>query len=54
MKEIGTMTKIYKRIDTKLIHAGEPDPRILGSVSMPIFQSAMFEYGGEKSYHDLK
>jgi len=54
MKEIATMAKIYKHIDTKLIHAGEPEPRILGAVSMPIFQSAMFEYGGEKSYHDLK
>ncbi len=48
------MEKKYQRIDTKLIHSGEPDPRILGAVSMPIFQSAMFEYGGEKSYHDLK
>ena len=48
------MPRIYKHIDTKLINAGEPDPRILGSVSMPIFQSAMFEYGGEKSYNDLK
>lgn len=54
MKEIRTMSRIYKHIDTKLIHAGEPDPRILGSVCMPIFQSAMFEYGGEKSYDDLK
>jgi len=48
------MTNSYKRIETKLIHAGEPDPRIEGAVSMPIFQSAMFEYGGETSYHDLK
>jgi cystathionine beta-lyase/cystathionine gamma-synthase len=48
------MTKSYKHMDTKLIHAGEPEPRIGGAVSMPIFQSAMFEYGGEKSYHDLK
>jgi cystathionine beta-lyase/cystathionine gamma-synthase len=48
------MTKQYKRIETKLIHAGEPDPRILGSVSMPIFQSATFEYGGEASYHDVR
>ena len=54
MKEIGAMTKIYKHIDTKLIHAGEPEPRVLGSVCMPIFQSAMFEYGGEKGYDDLK
>jgi cystathionine beta-lyase/cystathionine gamma-synthase len=48
------MTKQYKRIETKLIHSGEPDPRILGSVSMPIFQSATFEYGGEASYHDVR
>jgi cystathionine beta-lyase/cystathionine gamma-synthase len=48
------MTKSYKHIDTKLIHAGEPEPRINGAVSMPIFQSAMFEYAGETSYHDLK
>ncbi|MGD0423935.1 MAG: aminotransferase class I/II-fold pyridoxal phosphate-dependent enzyme [Candidatus Bathyarchaeia archaeon] len=48
------MTKTFKHIDTKLIHAGEPTPRILGSVSIPIFQSAMFEYAGETSYHDLK
>jgi len=48
------MPKSYKRIETKLIHAGEPDPPILGAVCMPIFQSAMFEYRGEMSYHDLR
>jgi cystathionine beta-lyase/cystathionine gamma-synthase len=48
------MTKNFTRIETKLIHAGEPDPRIKGAVAMPIFQSAMFEYAGETSYHDLK
>src|SRR5262245_20189791 len=42
------------RIETQLIHAGEIEPRVLGAVSMPVFQSATFEYGGEKSYHDLK
>ena len=30
----------FKRIDTKLIHAGQP--RIAGAVEMPIFQSAMW------------
>lgn len=45
---------MYNHIDTKLIHAGEPEPRILGAVSMPIFQSAMFEYAGETDYHALK
>ncbi len=40
-----------KRIDTKLIHVGQP--RIEGAVELPIFQSAMFEYTGGTSYHDL-
>jgi cystathionine beta-lyase/cystathionine gamma-synthase len=48
------MSATYKRIETKLVHAGEPRPRIQGAVEMPIFQSAMFEYEGEASYHDLK
>ena len=42
---------VAKRIDTKLIHAGQP--RIAGAVEMPIFQSAMFESVGETNYHDL-
>jgi cystathionine beta-lyase/cystathionine gamma-synthase len=44
----------YRRLETKVIHAGEPEPRIMGAVAMPIFQSAMFEYAGETDYHDLK
>jgi len=37
----------FRRLETKIIHAGEPEPRIQGAVVMPIFQSAMFEYAGE-------
>ena len=48
------MPQRYKRIETQLVHAGEPRPRIAGAIAMPIFQSAMFEYAGETSYHDLK
>lgn len=48
------MTKVFKHLETKLIHAGEPEPRIQGAVCIPIFQSANFEYEGEQSYHDLK
>jgi cystathionine beta-lyase/cystathionine gamma-synthase len=48
------MAKVYKHLETKLIHAGEPEPLINGAVSMPIFQSATFEYTGETSYHDLR
>ena len=47
------MARIFKRIDTNLIHAGEPRPRIAGAVEMPIFQSAMFEYAGGTGYHDM-
>jgi cystathionine beta-lyase/cystathionine gamma-synthase len=43
-----------RRLETRIVHAGEPKPRILGAVAMPIFQSAMFEYAGETDYHDLK
>jgi cystathionine beta-lyase/cystathionine gamma-synthase len=46
--------KTFKRIETKLIHSGEPEPRVMGAVSMPIFQTAMFEYAGEESYHDIR
>jgi cystathionine beta-lyase/cystathionine gamma-synthase len=48
------MNNGFRRLETKLIHAGEPEPRIQGAVAMPIFQSAMFEYAGETDYHDLK
>src|SRR4051812_8461352 len=44
----------YRRLETKLIHAGEPQPRIHGAVSMPIFQSANFEYAAEADYHSIK
>ena len=46
--------KKYTKIDTKLIHSGEPKPRIGGAVSLPIFQTAMYEYEEEDSYHDIK
>jgi len=48
------MPDTYRHIETKLIHAGEPQPRIDGAVSMPIFQTAMFESAGEKSYHEIR
>lgn len=41
-------------LETKLIHAGEPKPRIGGAVSMPVFQSSTFESAGESSYHDIR
>ena len=51
----GALTdREYKHIETKLIHSGEPSPKILGAVIVPIFQSAMFETLGEKNYDNVR
>lgn len=42
------------KLDTQLVHAGEPHPRIGGAVATPIFQSSTFEYRDEASYHDIR
>jgi cystathionine beta-lyase/cystathionine gamma-synthase len=42
------------RIETKLIHAGEPEPRIEGAVTMPVFQSTLYETAGSPGYHDIQ
>ena len=45
-------------IETKLVHAGEPRPRIAGAVAMPVFQTSTYEYGGGAqggvAYDDLR
>ena len=38
-----------RKLDTMVVHAGEPNPRIQGSVAMPVFLSSTFEYDGEGS-----
>jgi cystathionine beta-lyase/cystathionine gamma-synthase len=48
------MTRTFRHLETMVVRAGQPFPRIEGAVVSPIFQSAMFEYDGETSYHDLK
>jgi len=44
----------HMHVDTKLIHAGEPEPRHDGAVVLPIFQTAMFETRGSQDYHDIR
>ena len=41
-------------MDTRLIHAGEPQPRHAGSVVMPVYQTSTYQYGGEGQYDDLR
>jgi cystathionine beta-lyase/cystathionine gamma-synthase len=48
------MSHRKKHLDTKLVHAGEPHPRIEGAVMMPIFQSSTFESEGGSSYDTMK
>lgn len=47
------MSGSFKDIHTKVIHSGEPEPRIGGAVTMPIFQTAMFERADESGYDDI-
>ena len=42
------------RVETKLVHAGEPRPRHERAVAMPIYQSSTFEYAGQSDYHDIQ
>ena len=48
------MPHTFKHLETQLVHAGEPSPRIAGAVEMPIFQSATYEYAGEGSYDEVR
>jgi cystathionine beta-lyase/cystathionine gamma-synthase len=48
------MARTFRRIQTKLVHAGEPEPRLAGAVVTPIFQTAMYETAGESSYHAIR
>ncbi len=47
------MPDSFRDIQTKVIRSGEPSPRIGGAITMPIFQTAMFEYGGEAGYDEI-
>ncbi|MBV9344140.1 MAG: PLP-dependent transferase [Gammaproteobacteria bacterium] len=48
------MTPTHSRLETQLVHAGEPDPPFAGAVEMPIFQSATYRYAGERGYDDVR
>src|SRR5262245_22213670 len=49
------MARKPHRIETQLVQAGELEPRVLGAVSMPIFQSSTFESAGQGGgYHDVR
>jgi len=43
----------FKQLETKVVRAGTPSPRINGAVVTPIFQTTTYEYGGQTDYHDV-
>ncbi|MEM7193764.1 MAG: aminotransferase class I/II-fold pyridoxal phosphate-dependent enzyme [Pseudomonadota bacterium] len=47
------MKRTNVSIDTQVIHAGEPNPRIGGAVSVPVFQSSTFESSSASDYHSI-
>ena len=48
------MPEPHRHLETQLVHAGEPLPRIQGAIEMPIFQSATYAYAGEGRYDDVR
>ena len=42
------------RLETRLIHAGEPRPHILGAGIAPIFRSTIWESRPGEDYHDIR
>ena len=54
MSDTNDHSELNRRLATRAVHAGEPEPRIEGAVSMPIFQSATFETAGERSYDEVR
>ncbi len=54
MSDHNDLSEQTRRLATRAVHAGEPEPRIEGAVAIPIFQSATFETAGEKSYDAVR
>ena len=48
------MAHNYKKMQTKLVHSGEPRPRPDGAIVQPIYQSSTYEYTHGADYHDIK
>lgn len=48
------MAPNLQRLETRVVHAGDPHPRIEGAVTLPIFQSTVFEQEEGVGYHELR
>ena len=50
MKIYRRIQNLYDALETNLVHAGAPRPKIDGAVVTPIFQSANYLMGDESTY----
>lgn len=48
------MTDRFRSVETRVVHAGEPRPRVEGAITPPIFQTSTYVFGGESDYHDIR
>ena len=48
------MADNFHALETRVVHAGEPRPRVDGAVTLPIFQTSTYTTGGESDYHDIR
>ena len=48
------MADRFRSLETRVVHAGEPRPRVEGAVTLPIFQTSTYVSGGESGYHDIR
>ncbi len=48
------MADRFQSLETRVVHAGEPRPRVDGAITLPIFQTSTYVSGGESDYHDIR
>ncbi len=48
------MANHSRSLETRVVHAGEPRPRVEGAITPPIFQTSTYVSGDASDYHDLR
>ena len=48
------MADCFRSLETRVVHAGEPRPRLEGAITPPIFQTSTYLSGAKSDYHDIR
>jgi cystathionine beta-lyase/cystathionine gamma-synthase len=51
---VTDFSRKFARLETNVVHAGRPEPRVEGAVVVPVFQSANYLMGEESTYGDVR